>query len=139
MWSHEAHSTNLKGPVPLTAVFEFEPSMVSLSTMLKALRKSKMPGRGWSDVRVTVYLSGVSMPVNQALCGARVPASPVSFGSRTRSRLYLTSSLVNSRPLWNGTPLRRLNLNVLLSELASQLSANTGWGCSVKSYTANLS
>ena len=32
------------------------------------------------------------------------------FGSRMRSMLYLTSSEVSSRPLWNFTPLRSVKV-----------------------------
>ena len=94
--------------------------------MLKYSKKSKTSGRGWSDFRMTVYLSGVSMLVNQRAWLANCPAP--TFGSRTRRMLYLTSSLVNSRPVWNWTPLRRFSLICLKSVLTSQLSASIGCG-----------
>jgi hypothetical protein len=52
----------------------------------------------------------------------------IVLGSWALSSVYLTSSLVSSRPLWYWTPLRRLNLTCLLSELSSQLSASRGCG-----------
>src|SRR5258708_2626702 len=48
--------------------------------------------------------------------------------------LYLTSSLVNSRPLCHTTPLRRLSLIDLKSLLTSHVSASCGCGCSLSSY-----
>ena len=79
-----------------------------------------------------MYLSGVSMPVHQALPVATVAANRF-FGSRTRSKLYLTSSLVNSRPVWNWASLRRLSLICVWSALTSQLSASRGSGLSSSS------
>src|SRR5437870_13423718 len=49
------------------------------------------------------------------------------------------SSLVSSRPLWNWTPLRRLNLTRLLSVLSSQLSARRGLGVNFSSYVMSWS
>src|SRR5579859_6998545 len=47
---------------------------------------------------------------------------------------HLTSSLVSSRPVWNCTPWRRLNLTRLKSGLTSQLSASIGWTSPLASY-----
>ena len=102
-------------------------SMALGSRMRMYCRKSNTPGRDTSEVRTTVYLSGVSMLVHQLLPTAAVWAKALRLGSRTRSMLYFTSSLVNSRPSWNSTPLRRLSLICLLSLLRSQLSARRGW------------
>src|SRR5579864_7968181 len=79
-----------------------------------------------------VYLSGVSMPVNQLLKPARMPEPTVD--SRRRRTVYFTSSLVSSRPEWYWTPLRRLSLNCLKSVLISQLSASIGCGWRLASY-----
>src|SRR5581483_7795606 len=61
------------------------------------------------------------------------------FGSRARRMLYFTSSLVNSRPEWYITPLRRFSLMVLLSELRSQLSARRGTGLRLSSLNVSTS
>src|SRR5689334_4845367 len=53
--------------------------------------------------------------------------------------LYFTSSLVNSRPEWNCTPLRRFTLICLASLLTSQLSASMGCGFNCTSYCVNRS
>ena len=47
--------------MPIDLVLASGPSIVSLSTWLKYSKKSKIAGRGRSDLSTTVYLSGVSM------------------------------------------------------------------------------
>src|SRR5215471_16662785 len=98
MWLPDSHSTHLKAPVPMTLVVASGPSMFSLLRMRRYCRKSKAPGRGLSDLRMIVYLSGFSMVVHQALPTATVDANGF-LGSRARSTVYSTSSLLNSRPL----------------------------------------
>src|SRR5262245_14877876 len=127
MWSPGAHSTHLNGPVPPTMLAAFGPSTTSLSCMRRNVIQSHTPGRGLSDVRMMVFLSGFSMLVHHALPGATTEAYGF-LGSRTRRMLYSTSSLVNSRPEWNVTPLRRLSLTFVWSVLTSQLSARRGSG-----------
>src|SRR4051794_17684863 len=137
-WSPDDHSTNLNGPVPFIVVAASGPSEVSLSRMRKYRRESNAPGRGTSEERTTVYLSGVSMPLQSDAPGPTVARFRV-FGSCALSSVYLMSSLVNSRPLWYWTPLRRLNLSCLLSELSSQLSASRGTGLNFSSKVINWS
>ena len=82
----------------MIVVFASGPSTLALSQMLKISRPSKKFGRETSVLISTVYLSGVSIVVNQLLMPVRMPLPTPSV--RGRSRLYLTSSLVSSRPLW---------------------------------------
>src|SRR5579864_3969211 len=105
--------------------------------MLRNSKKSNTAGLGWSDVRTTVYLSGVWTSVNQLLMNSSWAAG--SLGSRTRRMLNLTSSLVNSRPLWNWTPLRRFNWIRMVSGATSQLSASIGIGLRWLSYAVSVS
>src|SRR5258708_8700053 len=84
------------------------PSMTCGSSMLNNSNASNIVGRGCSDLRTTVFLSGRSIAVNQALYEPSVDAA--TFGSRTLRKFHLTSSLVNSRPEGQVTPLRKLNL-----------------------------
>jgi len=83
--------------------------------MLKLWKNSQAKGRGWSDVKITVYLSGVS----KVHCLAWTAKFAVPCGLSTCSMFQAMSALVNSRPVWNCTPLRRLNLICLRSLLAS--------------------
>ena len=76
-----------------------------------------------------MYLSGVSIDVNQELWVLKFPAA--TFGSLVRVMLHFTSSLVKSRPECHCTPLRRDNLICLRSLLVSQLSASMGCGSSL--------
>jgi hypothetical protein len=76
--------------------------------MFSDSNRSKAAGRGCSDFKTTVYLSGVSIVVNHWAWFAYWP-DPV-FGSFARVMEHFTSSLVNSRPLCHWTALRRLNL-----------------------------
>src|SRR5579859_7428222 len=125
------YSTNLNGPV-LPEVFTYRSgfSVTPLLTMFIMSNRSNIAGRGRSDVNSTVYLSGVSIDVHHLLIF--VNCAPM-FGCRTRSKLYLTSSLVNSRPVWKVTFLRRFSLMRLKSLLTSQLSANIGCGLKLSS------
>jgi hypothetical protein len=66
------------------------------STMFRYSKKSNTAGLGCSDPRTTVYLSGVSIDVNQADCVGSKPEAMA--GWRTRRIFHLMSSLVNSRP-----------------------------------------
>src|SRR3954447_12123065 len=109
MWSLGTHSTHLKGPVPPTLLAKSGLSTTSLSWIRRNVIQSHRPGRGFSDVRTIVFLSGFSMVVHHALPGATTDAYGF-LGSRTRKMLYSTSFAVNSRPEWNVTPLRRLSL-----------------------------
>src|SRR4051812_19239663 len=54
---------------------------------IEILQPVKTAGRGWSDLRITVYLSGVSKSVNQFACAFRLTTTvcPPAWGSRTRS------------------------------------------------------
>src|SRR5258708_7144993 len=99
---------NTNGPVPTDLVLASGPSIVTGSTMFSHSKKSNIDGRGASVFRIRVFLSGVSMVVNQLLQVTYDPEP--TLGSRTRRIFHLTSSLVRSRPVWNWTPLRRLNL-----------------------------
>src|SRR6266852_5284058 len=113
------HSTNLKGPVPTALVG----SAADVgSAMFRNSKKSKASGRGLSDLKMTVYLSGVSIEVHHL-----ASSSCVLGRSRARSLLNLTALESNSAPLWNCTPLRRLNLMDVPSDEMSQLSASMGW------------
>src|SRR5687768_7552673 len=84
-----------------------------------------------------VFLSGVSMELNQLLWPTSAPEA--IFGLRTHSIFHLTSSLVNSRPECQVTPLRRFSLICRESELTSQLSASIGCGFEVWSYSMRRS
>src|SRR5579871_682861 len=77
------------------------------------------------------------MASNHRLWLANVP--PPMLRSRTRKMLYFTSSLVNSRPLCQTTPLRRLILICLKSWPTSQVSASSGCGCNWSSYDMSRS
>src|SRR5215204_4781422 len=118
MWSLGTHSIHLNGPVPPTCVLAFGPSRTSLSWMRRNVIQSHRPGRGLSEVRMIVFLSGFSMLVHHALPGATTAAYGF-FGSRARRMLYSTSSAVNSRNEWKVTPLRRLSLTLVWSVLTS--------------------
>jgi hypothetical protein len=100
--------------------------------MLKISSGSNSAGLGESDFRTTVYLSGRSMLVNQLLAFTKKPEP--TLGSRTWRKFHFTSSLVNSRPVWNWTPLRRLSLICVRSALRSQLSASIGCGFKLMSF-----
>src|SRR5260370_22705268 len=125
-WSPWTHSTNLNGPVPLALVLASGPSMMFLSTMFRRSKKSNTSGRACSEFRMMVFLSGVSNELNQLLWLTNAPAP--TLGSRTRRKLYLTSSLVNSRPPWKVTPSRRLTLIGLETLLMPQHSPTLGCG-----------
>src|SRR5215471_13592518 len=137
MWSPCAHSVKTNGPVPTALVFESGPSIVTGSMMFRYSNRSNMAGRGWSERRTMVFLSGVSMDVNQLLWFLK-PTEGL-FGSRTRRRFHLTSSLVNSRPVCQVTPLRRLNLYCVAFALTSQDSARRGWISSLSLYAVRRS
>src|SRR3954447_5414166 len=62
-----------------------------------------------------------------------------AFGSLTRIRFHLTSSLVNSRPECHCTPLRRLSLYCVASPLISHDSARRGWISSLSLYSVSPS
>jgi hypothetical protein len=51
---------------------------------------------------------------------------PLFPGRRICSKVHLTSFAVNSRPLWNLTPLRRWKRKPLLSGFASHRTASAG-------------
>src|ERR1051326_4780614 len=107
------HSTNLNGPVPTA----FVGSLAAVgSAILRNSKKSNASGRGLSDLKMTVYLSGVSIEVHHL-----ASSSWVLGKSRARSLLNFTALESSSAPLWNWTPLRRLNLIVVESEETSQL------------------
>ena len=71
----------------------------------------------------TVCVSGVSI-WSMALRYPR-PPEPV-FGSMIRSYVNFTSSPTSSRPLWNFTPRRSLNVHVRPSALVVHDSASPG-------------
>src|SRR5215831_16351782 len=112
----------------------FGSSAVAGSAMLRYSKKSKAVGRGLSDLKMTVYLSGVSIEVHHL-----ASSSWVLGRSRARSLLNFTAFESSSAPLWNITPLRRLNLIDMKSEEMSQLSANIGWGLWFRSYSVSRS
>src|SRR3954462_15280234 len=122
----------MNGPVPTALLLASGPSRESLSWMFRYSKKSKRVGRGCSDLRTIVYLSGTSTVVHHLLCFSIWPLKLLP--PWTRRRLYSTSALVNSRPEWYWTPFRRLNLICLESLLKSQLSASIGCGTNVSSY-----
>src|SRR5258708_32812633 len=125
------HSTNLNGPLPTALVGS---DAVVGSAMFRNSKKSKASGRGLSDLKITVYLSGVSIEVHHLASSSWV------FGrSRARSLLNFTALESNSAPLWNSTPLRRLNLIDMKSEEMSQLSASMGGTLWFTSYWLNRS
>ena len=70
-----------------------------------------------------VYLSGVSMVGNHFDWSELTVAD---LGILDPLDVYLTSSLVNSRPVWNCHPLAQIELDLLASLLMSQLSASIG-------------
>ena len=80
--------------------------------MLKSSSASKTPGHGCSDLRTTVYLSVASTDVIGRNVATQTPPfsllSPVA-----RFRFHTMSSAVNSRPVWNWTPLPQVQLQLL--------------------------
>ena len=92
------------------------------------------------SVKTTVYLSGILTPLTSlalpsvnSFTPAMSPKNPAPglwvLGLSVRSNEYLTSAAVTSRPLWNFTPRRSLNVYVLPSEETVNDSAK--WGTSV--------
>src|SRR5437764_12065191 len=98
----------MNGPVPGAFDLASGPSITCGSSILNSSNASNIVGRGCSDLRTTVFLSGTSMVVNHALYEPSVDAA--TFGSRTLRKFHLTSSLVSSRPECHVTPLRKLSL-----------------------------
>ena len=112
---------------------------VLVESWLKYSKKSKIAGRGRSDLSTTVYLSGVSMVVNQLLW-LRERRDLRLLGSRTRSMLYLTSSLVNSRPVCQLDALAQVELD--LRRVAAELPAfgqHAAAAVSLRSYSIRRS
>ena len=101
------------------------PWVVSLSSRFRYSVKSKTVGLGASDFKITVYLSGIWMSVNQALWPASC-ATP-TFGSRTRKMFQLTSSLVNSGRCGIARPAQG-KFQLPAVGVKSQLSASMGCG-----------
>src|SRR5439155_1314281 len=102
-----------------------------------ASNRSKTVGRGWSEWKIAVYLSGVSTLLNHDAMPVYWAAA--TFGLAARWRLYFTSSLDISRPEWNCTLCRRLIFTERASELTSQLSASIGCGLRLASYAVRRS
>src|SRR5258707_4695241 len=110
------HSTNLNGPLPTALVGS---DAVVGSAMFRNSKKSKASGRGLSDLKMIVYLSGVSIEVHH------LASSSCVFGrSRARSLLNFTALESSSAPVWDSTPLRKVNLMVVKSDEMFQLSAS---------------
>src|SRR5258707_4783239 len=94
------HSTNLNGPVPTALVGS---DAVVGSAIFRNSKKSKASGRGLSDLKMTVYLSGVSIEVHH------LASSSCVFGrSRARSLLNFTAGGCHPAPVWELTAFRRV-------------------------------
>src|SRR5579859_8244091 len=72
------YSPHMNGPVPIRLSGTDASVSVWLSTIFRYSKRSNTAGRGWSEVSSTVYLSGVSMLLNQVLIATNWP-TPV-FG-----------------------------------------------------------
>ncbi|OGK97373.1 MAG: hypothetical protein A3D33_19975 [Candidatus Rokubacteria bacterium RIFCSPHIGHO2_02_FULL_73_26] len=141
--------SNLNGPVPAGCVPNASPSRstTSLGTILAWPTASEATNGANASSRVTctVYRSRAARPATAFALPSRKSRAPFTLtkrsaapdlvrGSRIRVSEYTTSSAVTSRPWWNLTPRRRVNVHVRPSREALQNSASAGATVSVWSY-----
>jgi hypothetical protein len=106
-WLLGTYSSSLYGPVPMACVSSFSLSIAPCWMMAELRRMAKAPSKGGKGALVenrTVYRSRVSTRSTWSKL-ERHTAGPL--GSRTMSKVYLTSSAVNSVPSCHFTPRRR--------------------------------
>src|SRR3989440_422648 len=115
-WSR-FHSTNFQGPVPTGALPPKASSptfsVCLFGTMLKYTSRSSSSGKGLS---VTMWIVSGST-IRTSFTARMLPYCGDFFfslpGSVTRSKENFTSSAVSGSPLWNFTPRRSLNSQVV--------------------------
>ena len=127
-WSR-FHSTNFQGPVPMGALAPNASSPTFSTCFLGTIgKKTSRSSRSGNGLSVTTWIVSGST-IRTSLIARTFPYCGDFFvvlpGSSTRSKENVTSSAVIVSPLWNFTPLRSLNSQVV-SLIAFHDVANAG-------------
>ena len=116
----------MKGPVPMAFVRRALPSpaeSLGITPLYFPPMLTRKVAAGLASTKRTVYLSTASICFTKM----RSFAPGLTFGSRTRSYVYFTSSASISLPSWKRTPRRRWN-TYSVGDRCSHRSASSGLG-----------
>ena len=107
--------TSLNGPVPfgLVAIASLPTALVCFGESIRPNSSPRRTGSRKSGALVTTFTvkgSTISVP---AIVLSSEPMVALVSGLVARSRVNLTDSALKSSPLWNLTPLRRTNCQVV--------------------------